>query len=428
MQKEIEITSGGKVISRVIFGQELASVAEYLKGYDAIHMVCDGNVSPFAIAVAQAVTALDEGAEAHNCCHEEGAEHHCHHEEGEEHHCCHEEGAEHHCHHEEGAEHHCHHEQGEEHHCCHGGGGCHRRKLLGGRIKSITGIRAAEAEKTMDTVTAICGRLLEEGADRNSLVLAIGGGITTDLAGFAASIYKRGVRFAYIPTTLLAQVDAAIGGKTGVNYDGLKNMLGVIRQPEFTYICPEVLETLPRREFLCGAAEMLKSFIIKDEGNYAKAVALLTDINNIDPDAITPEEAFRMHQALGELIFEAAAVKAEIVGRDQFEAGERRNLNLGHTFAHAIEKLSGGSIAHGEAVAMGIIQASHLAESPDLTSRLIADFTACGLPTECPYTLEQMAQVMSTDKKAEGEIIHFIVPSAIGSVTQLDLTIKGIMT
>lgn len=418
MQKEIEITSDGKVISRVIFGQELASVAEYLKGYDAIHMVCDGNVSPFAIAVAQAVTALDEDAREHHCCHEEGAEHHCHHEEGEEHHCC----------HEQGEEHHCHHEHGEEHHCCHGGGGCHRRKLLGGRIKSITGIRATEAEKTMDTVTAICGRLLEEGADRNSLVLAIGGGITTDLAGFAASIYKRGVRFAYIPTTLLAQVDAAIGGKTGVNYDGLKNMLGVIRQPEFTYICPEVLETLPRREFLCGAAEMLKSFIIKDEGNYAKAVSLLTDINNIDPDTITPEEAARMHGTLGELIFEAAAVKAEIVGRDQFEAGERRNLNLGHTFAHAIEKLSGGSIAHGEAVAMGIIQASRLAESTDLTSRLIADFTACGLPTECPYTLEQMAQVMSTDKKAEGDIIHFIIPTAIGSVTQLDLTIKGIMT
>ena len=424
MQKEIEITSGGKVISRVIFGQELASVAEYLKGYDAIHMVCDGNVSPFAIAVAQAVTALDEGAREQHC-NEDG--HHCCHEEGEEHHCCHEEGAEHHCHHEEGAEHHCHHEQGEEHHCCHGGGGCHRRKLLGGRIKSITGIRATEAEKTMDTVTAICGRLLEEGADRNSLVLAIGGGITTDLAGFAASIYKRGVRFAYIPTTLLAQVDAAIGGKTGVNYEGLKNMLGVIRQPEFTYICPEVLETLPRREFLCGAAEMLKSFIIKDEGNYAKAVALLTDINNIDPDTITPEEAFQMHQALGELIFEAAAVKAEIVGLDQFEAGERRNLNLGHTFAHAIEKLSGGSIAHGEAVAMGIIQASRLAESTDLTSKLIADFTACGLPTECPYSMEDMAEAISKDKKAEGDIIHFIVPTAIGSVIQLDLKIENII-
>lgn len=431
MQKEIEIKSDGKVISRVIFGEELAGVARHLEGYNAIHIVCDGNVAPFAVAVAQAIAALDEDAGQHHCCHEEGAEHHCHNED--EHHCCHggedgfqEQGAEHHCCHEEGAEHHCHNE--EEHHCCHGGGGCHRRKLLGGRVKSITGIRATEAEKTMETVTAICGRLLEEGADRSSLVLAIGGGITTDMAGFAACIFKRGVRFAYIPTTLLAQVDAAIGGKTGVNYDGLKNMLGVIRQPEFTYICPEVLETLPGREFLCGAAEMLKSFIIKDEGNYEKAVALLKDINAIDEDTITPEEAAKIHETLGKLVFEAAAVKAEIVGRDQFESGERRKLNLGHTFAHAIEKLSEGAIAHGEAVAMGIIQASRLADNAQLTAKLIADFSACGLPTECPYTFDQMAEAMSSDKKAEGGIVHFIVPTAIGTVTQLDLRIEDLMT
>ena len=496
MQKEIEVTSAGKVISRICFGQDLAGVAPCLDGYNDIHIVCDGNVVPYAIAVAQAIVARD--AERPGSAERDGADETVLHQErcrggagespvalpGEEHHCCHSGGGG--CHHDEELchgeeeEHHCCH-GGEEHydeahHCCHGGGGgchsgggCHRRKLLSGRVKSITGIRATEAEKTMETVTAICGRLLEEGADRGSLVLAIGGGITTDMAGFAASIYKRGVRFAYIPTTLLAQVDAAIGGKTGVNYSGYKNMIGVIRQPEFTYVCSEVLETLPEREFLCGAAEMLKTFIIDNSSDgYAKAVRLLTDIRAIldgdsfseevdghhdrpAPHEVSQEDIDSCYDRLGALVGEAASVKAGIVGRDQFESGERRRLNLGHTFAHAIEKLSGGTVAHGEAVAMGIILASRLAESTQaecqksgenkeaecqkpssnkegkaggnsLTDRLIANFKACGLPTECPYAPEALAEAMAKDKKADGGIIHFIVPRSIGQVEELDLS------
>ena len=118
-------------------------------------------------------------------------------------------------------------------------------------------VEVSEEAKCMETVMDICGWLLENGADRDALVLAIGGGITTDMVGFAASIYKRGIRCAYVPTTLLAQVDAAIGGKTGVNMNGYKNMLGTIRQPEFTYVCPQVLESLPMEDFQAGAAEML---------------------------------------------------------------------------------------------------------------------------------------------------------------------------
>ena len=140
-------------------------------------------------------------------------------------------------------------------------------------------VDTSEEAKCMDTVMDICGWLLENGADRDALVLAIGGGITTDMVGFAASLYKRGVRCAYVPTTLLAQVDAAIGGKTGVNFDGYKNMLGTICQPEFTYICPDMLVSLPNRDFLSGAAEMLKTFIIEDNENYYDAVGLLTDMN-----------------------------------------------------------------------------------------------------------------------------------------------------
>ena len=202
-------------------------------------------------------------------------------------------------------------------------------------------IDAAEESKTMSSVLSMVSWLLESGADRNAFLLAVGGGITTDMAGFAASVFKRGIRFAYMPTTLLAQVDAAIGGKTGVNYDSYKNMIGVIRQPEFTFICPEVLETLPSRDFLSGAAELVKTFLIQDGGNYAGSIAFLSELGEArDRTAFLKENAAR----LSELVHAAAAVKAGIVSRDQFESGERRKLNLGHTFAHAIEKAENGKI------------------------------------------------------------------------------------
>ena len=147
-------------------------------------------------------------------------------------------------------------------------------------LKGAMALDASEAAKNLDTVTAICRFLLEAGADRKALVLALGGGITTDMAGFAACIYKRGVRFATLPTTLLAQVDAGIGGKTGVNLDGYKNILGVIRQPEFIYVAGNTLETLPEREYRSGVAEMLKSFIISDAAHYRRALKLLYDIGH----------------------------------------------------------------------------------------------------------------------------------------------------
>ena len=139
-------------------------------------------------------------------------------------------------------------------------------------------IYASESVKTAETAVDICRWLLEHGADRDALVLAVGGGVTTDLVGFAASIYKRGVAYANVPTTLLGMVDAGLGGKTGVNLDDYKNMLGTFRQPEFTWQFPDVLRSLPKREFLSGAAEMLKTFIIEDrDGGYARTVKRLSD-------------------------------------------------------------------------------------------------------------------------------------------------------
>ena len=278
-------------------------------------------------------------------------------------------------------------------------------------LAGMKALDTSEKAKDMATVLDLCSWLLEAGADRSSLLLAVGGGITTDLAGFAACIYRRGIRFAFVPTTLLAQVDAAIGGKTGVNFLDFKNMLGVIRQPDFTFECAQVLRTLPRRDFLSGAAELLKTFLIDNTGNaYEKAVALLS----APADSAT----------LQTLIAAAAKVKAGIVSRDEQERGERRCLNLGHTFAHAIEheaRQAGLDVTHGEAVAVGILLAARLSEAmglapKGLAARLEADWTACGLPTGVPFDPATLTAAMTKDKKAEGDTIHFVLLSSIGQV------------
>ena len=301
----------------------------------------------------------------------------------------------------------------------------------------------SEEAKCMETVMDICGWLLENGADRDALVLAIGGGITTDMVGFAASLYKRGVRCAYVPTTLLAQVDAAIGGKTGVNFDGYKNMLGTICQPEFTYICPQVLESLPMEDFQAGAAEMLKTFLIEDNGSYKAAVRLLKDLADdfvaicqgstlSDGEARWPEVLLPRLAELTPLIAAAAKVKAEIVSRDQFETGERRKLNLGHTFGHAIESLSHkrhNDIDHGHAVALGMVYAAQLAEKLEMTEPGFAaaierDLENCLLLIINPYSIKDMAEAMTKDKKAEDGKVHFILPRAVGDVVVHDMTVE----
>lgn len=279
-------------------------------------------------------------------------------------------------------------------------------------------ITADEEHKNFGSMVEICRWLLSQGADRDALVYAVGGGVTTDMVGFAASIYKRGVRYVNYPTTLLSQVDAGIGGKTGVNLDSYKNMLGVIRFPEKSVIRAEALKTLPDREFRSGAAEMLKSFIIKDEGNYAKAVKALSR-EKIDFEELEP------------LIHAAAKVKLDIVEQDPYEKGCRRLLNLGHTFAHAIEWYEHSHacpkpLTHGEAVAAGTIKAAEISErlgiaKAGLAERLRADFRACGLPTELPCPEEELIPAVRKDKKAENGIIHFVLIEEIGKVTIKDL-------
>ena len=275
-------------------------------------------------------------------------------------------------------------------------------------------IVADEAHKTMDTAMAICRWLASKNAGRDALLIALGGGVTLDVAGFAASIYKRGIRYANIPTTLLAMVDAGIGGKTGVNLDDYKNMIGSFRQPEFTYICTKTLTTLPKREFLSGSAELLKTFIIKDsKENYEKALRTLS--GPLDIDALSP------------LIEAAAKIKEKIVAGDPEDRDKRMVLNLGHTYGHAIEWWQHSNnvenpYTHGEAVAIGIIQAARKSEElniakPGLADKLKADFNYCGLPVEMPCTEEELESAVSQDKKAEGGKLNFVFIKEIGHVT-----------
>ena len=332
-------------------------------------------------------------------------------------------------------------------------------KMLEDRQAGIRLVEASEEGKTLETVMDICSWLLENNADRDALVLAVGGGIVTDMAGFASCVYKRGVRFAYMPTTLLSQVDAAIGGKTGVNFHKYKNVLGVIRQPEFTYLCPQVLESLPLRDFHSGVAEMLKTFVIEDGGNYQKAADLFFDIsseftleahiNGKDEGQVWKALMAKHKRTLAELIAAAANIKAGVVSRDQFEKGERRKLNLGHTFAHAIETLAQNEnstlpaeeqhfpsgVTHGEAVAMGLVLAARLAdryyrndsnETTALESKISNDLWDCDILCYCPYTIEEMAETMKKDKKAEGSAIHFVLPKSIGEVETVELTVDEV--
>lgn len=279
--------------------------------------------------------------------------------------------------------------------------------------KPSMAITADEAHKTIDTVLEICRWLMSQGADRKSVVLAVGGGVTSDMVGFAAAIYKRGIAYINIPTTLLAMVDAGIGGKTGVNIDGCKNQIGVFKQPEFTYIYPKFLSTLPERELLSGAAEMIKTFIIRDDGNYEKALKLFSQ--PFDIDAAEP------------LIETAAKVKADIVKKDEFETGRRRVLNLGHTYGHAVEwwqRTNGVAdpYTHGEAVAIGMVRAAVRSEAlgvakPGLADKIRADLAFCGLPTEMPCSDEELEQAVRQDKKSEDGKIHFVLIRDIGNVT-----------
>ncbi len=280
-------------------------------------------------------------------------------------------------------------------------------------------ITASEQMKNIGSVSSICERLLELGADRDCFIVGIGGGVTTDIAGFVASVYKRGVRFGFVPTTLLAQVDAAIGGKNGVNLSGFKNIIGNIRQPQFVYETPVFLKSLPVRVFREGIAEILKTFAIFDREYFGFSAEFFEKLNPAEPTAT--EKA-----GLAEIISKCAGYKAGVVARDEFEKGERRLLNFGHTFAHAIEKFcldhpENEGYMHGEAVACGMVLAAKTGEALGKCSKETAEsiksaVEKAGLPSGCGIKCSELVGIFKTDKKVSGDSIHFILPYAVGDV------------
>lgn len=274
-------------------------------------------------------------------------------------------------------------------------------------------VNSGETSKCWTEVQAICDRLVEMAADRRTLIIALGGGVIGDLAGFAAAIYARGLRLIQIPTTLLSMVDSSVGGKTGINHPQGKNLIGAFHQPAGVLIDQSVLQTLPDREYRSGLAEVVKYGVILDADFFARLEANPQLLLQRDPEL------------LAEVIARSCSLKAQVVQEDERETtGLRAILNYGHTFGHAFEALAGyGQLLHGEAVAIGMICASRLAEqlqritSQD-TARQRELLQALSLPVTVPDALRSQPQAildrMLLDKKTENRELRFVLPSRIG--------------
>jgi 3-dehydroquinate synthase len=268
---------------------------------------------------------------------------------------------------------------------------------------------ADEGEKTMETVLCITRRLMELGAGRDTFLLGIGGGITTDICGFVASIYKRGVGFGFVPTTLLSMVDAAIGGKNGVNVDGYKNMLGTINQPRFVIACPCFLSSFSKSDICKSVPELLKTCLIS--GKHFDEVAGL--FRRMDFSGSVESE-----ELLG-YIREAVEVKCEVVAADERESGRRRILNLGHTFAHALERCTENRLSHGEAVGIGLVLAAKNGGAERVAGRIAAALGQLDLPTQIPeyVGISELNRAVLQDKKNSGSHLNLVVIDEAGTLS-----------
>jgi len=267
-----------------------------------------------------------------------------------------------------------------------------------------------EVYKTLDVLNNIFTALLKHRCDRKTTLIALGGGVVGDMTGFAAATYQRGVPFIQVPTTLLAQVDSSVGGKTGVNHPLGKNMIGAFHQPECVIIDTDTLSTLPDKELSAGLAEVIKYGLIGDAEFFVWLEQNLDKLRQRDP------------QALLYAIERSCADKARVVAVDEREAGSRALLNLGHTFGHAIETGAGyGAWLHGEAVAAGMCMAADLSRrlgwlTPDEFARIEKLIQRAQLPTRAPRTLSaaQLRELMSVDKKVEAGKLRLVLPKGLG--------------
>jgi 3-dehydroquinate synthase len=252
-----------------------------------------------------------------------------------------------------------------------------------------------EQYKTLETVSHLYADFVDAGLDRSGTVIALGGGVVGDTVGFAAATYMRGVRFIQIPTTLLAMVDSSVGGKVGVDLPQGKNLVGAFKQPDLVLIDPDTLQSLPEREWRCGMAEVIKHGFLADE-------SLL-------------DSALWKPECVPELVRRAVQVKVDVVQKDPYEKNIRAHLNLGHTFAHAVEQVSGYSWPHGEAVGFGLVAAARLSHALNLCDAALSErveqiVTKIGLPTRLNgLDPESLYAAMSTDKKWQGGHSRFVL-------------------
>lgn len=285
------------------------------------------------------------------------------------------------------------------------------------RISSVCGqveeyvIPAGEEHKTLDTVRGLYEHLILKGFDRHDILVALGGGVTGDLTGFAAATYLRGIRFIQIPTTLLAQIDSSIGGKTGVDFDCYKNMVGAFHQPALVYINISVLSSLPEEQFASGMAELLKSGLIRDADFYEWTIEHMGDIEDRDKDT------------LRDMVEHCCQIKRAVVEKDPHEKGERAILNFGHTIGHAIEKLKNFELLHGQCVSLGMVAAAYISwkrgyleedefyEIRDMNVGFGLPITFDGLKPE------DIIAATKKDKKMNAGKIRFILLKKIGKAS-----------
>jgi 3-dehydroquinate synthase len=297
----------------------------------------------------------------------------------------------------------------------------HRRKLAGWNVIVI---KAGESFKTQSTVDTLIEQLIALGADRKTFLVGVGGGVVTDITGFVAGIYMRGIPFGFVPTSILAMVDASIGGKNGIDIGVYKNLVGTIRQPEFLLYDLSLLRSLPKQEWINGFAEIIKHACIKD-------AALFKELEKNKLSFYQRDKA-----ALARLIRRNAVIKSTVVQKDEFEDGDRRLLNFGHTLGHAVENLY--KLSHGQAISIGMVAAGMISEEftefTD-TGRIITTLKKYGLPTQAEFDVKKVMSVLRMDKKKVKDAMNYILLDKIGKgvirtipIPQLDKLLQSIIT
>jgi len=279
---------------------------------------------------------------------------------------------------------------------------------------------AGEQNKTLQTVATLASQLAQAGFDRHDALIAFGGGVTGDIAGFLASAYMRGIPFVQVPTTLLSQVDSSIGGKTGVDIPEGKNLVGAFYQPKAVYIDIGLLKTLPEEELLGGLAEVIKHGIIRDKEFFSFLEKNRQSILDLDREMIE------------KTIYVCCRIKADVVEEDEREDGIRKILNYGHTIGHAVEGASDYSLIHGLAVSIGMVAASRLAVannilSPEESEKIYRILSAYKMPVEVPAHLDRkrIKRYILTDKKAVSGQVFYVLPTEIGKTCVTDEITEG---